>query len=481
MPIAELKVPTLDGNATNGGGAEGSASADTMPLAPSAPVDAGASTAPPPPSSTPILTALFPTSMAQIHAQLGPGPGHLEREVFLPVRGVQSPALQSPHVPIAAQFHTAPLASNERPAPLAPAAMQNIGGQLLPNPAILAQIAPAADEAPALPTSEVVTPKQISPVPSQPAPTLAHRAAAPVATSEANLTDTTEAGPLPAETLDDSTPQNPAGIPGAKRDAAMQDPTLKQPVTAPPANSAGEQPARVERTPAQRAAQMPVTNSAAHEGRHLTLPIAHAETRKQGDRDAASREANLPERSAIEGGPMANFSAIKPHFELPRTEPASATNADAAITRTEVTQLLERTVEAAVRLRATGTERVEVAVQLASGDQITIQLRMANGEVTPIIRTNSEALRTALEQNWTGFTERTAERGVRMTQPVFDVNSSSSNMTDLSQQRHGRDTAFTDPQGELFRHLPPRIRPPRVLAPSAVEHTATADGVRLYA
>jgi hypothetical protein len=415
-------------------------------------------------------------------------------------------------VPIAAQFHTAPLASNERPAPLAPAAMQdiadassspaadestfvmvdgllravpervqNIGGQLLPNPAILAQIAPAADEAPALPTSEVVTPKQISPVPSQPAPTLAHRAAAPVATSEANFTDTTEAGPLPAETLDDSTPQNPAGIPGAKRDAAMQDPTLKQPVTAPPANSAGEQPARVERTPAQRAAQMPVTNSAAHEGRHLTLPIAHAETRKQGDRDAASREANLPERSAIEGGPMANFSAIKPHFELPRTEPASATNADAAITRTEVTQLLERTVEAAVRLRATGTERVEVAVQLASGDQITIQLRMANGEVTPIIRTNSEALRTALEQNWTGFTERTAERGVRMTQPVFDVNSSSSNMTDLSQQRHGRDTAFTDPQGELFRHLPPRIRPPRVLAPSAVEHTATADGVRLYA
>ncbi len=178
-------------------------------------------------------------------------------------------------------------------------------------------------------------------------------------------------------------------------------------------------------------------------------------------------------------GVSAESQTARPQVERIGSEPVSA---DAPISRAELVQVVERTADAAVRLRAAGSERIEVAVQLESGDHLTIQLRIANGEVTTHFRTSSEGLRTALEQNWTQFSDRASDRGVRMIQPVFDVSQSSSNMTDLSQQRHGRDTAYTDPQTELFPNLPRRMRAPRVSAVAPLESASTAPaGVRTYA
>jgi hypothetical protein len=185
-----------------------------------------------------------------------------------------------------------------------------------------------------------------------------------------------------------------------------------------------------------------------------------------------------PTRPAESGTP-ANFPAIKLPAESVATAPVTD---DAPIHHVEVVRIAERTIEAAVRLRATGPERIEVNVQLESGDRLTIRLQLANGEVTPTFHSTSEGLRTALEQNWSQFSDRASDRGVRLTSPVFDVNSSSSNMSDLGQQRHGRDAAYADAQAELFPHLPRRMRAPRVLAAAPTSPTpAIGSGVRAYA
>jgi hypothetical protein len=155
---------------------------------------------------------------------------------------------------------------------------------------------------------------------------------------------------------------------------------------------------------------------------------------------------------------------------------------DLEVPRLEFTQIVERTLDAALRMRAAGSDRIEISVHLESGDRLTIQLRLANGEVTPFIRTSSDGLRNALEQNWTQFSDRASDRGVRLTPPVFDVNQSGSNMTDLSQQRQGREQAHLHSQAELFPNLPRRMRAPRVTAPLASESSsAAAAGVRAYA
>lgn len=193
-----------------------------------------------------------------------------------------------------------------------------------------------------------------------------------------------------------------------------------------------------------------------------------------------SRELSLTHSDArADGGSPTLFPTNSLETAAPR--PARVATHE-SVSRAEVVRIVERTADAAVRMRAAGTERIEVAVQLGNGDQLTIQLQFTNGEVTPHFRTSSEGLRTALEQHWTQFSERASDRGVRLTPPVFDVNSSSSNMADLSQQRHGRDAAYADAQAELFSHLPRRTRPARVLAAAPFESSPAAPaGVRAYA
>lgn len=194
--------------------------------------------------------------------------------------------------------------------------------------------------------------------------------------------------------------------------------------------------------------------------------------------ESPERQLAMEPRVEFEPGVSTGVPAFKPQAERIAAEPATL---DAPISRAEVVQVVERTLDAALRMRAIGNERVEVAVQLESGERLTIQLRIANGEVTPHFRTNSEGLRTALEQNWSQFSERAGDRGVRLTPPVFDVSQSSSNMTDLSQQRQGRNPSYTDAQAELFPHLPRRMRPARSLAAAPHETAPAAGGVRTYA
>ncbi len=142
------------------------------------------------------------------------------------------------------------------------------------------------------------------------------------------------------------------------------------------------------------------------------------------------------------------------------------------MSRPEIIHIVERTVEAATRLRASGSEQVEVAVRLDGGHELTIRLQLANGEVTPVIRTHSDALKQALEQNWSQFTERGGDRGVRMAAPVFESSQTPSNMTDLNHQRDGRQRPSPEPPAE---YLPPRrARPSHKTA-------ASQDAVQLYA
>lgn len=163
--------------------------------------------------------------------------------------------------------------------------------------------------------------------------------------------------------------------------------------------------------------------------------------------------------------------------------PTTNANTDpvAPVRAADVAQVVEHTVRATEQLRASGHERIEVAVKLDSGHDITIQLHVANGEVMPVIRTESEPLRLALEQNWTLFSQRGGDRELRVNTPVFESPQTSSNMSDLNQQRDGRQRAQQDTVPDYLYPQSLRRNAPHNPQHSAASSPAPSVGVRHYA
>ena len=153
------------------------------------------------------------------------------------------------------------------------------------------------------------------------------------------------------------------------------------------------------------------------------------------------------------------------------------TTPGARIQQADVAQVVNHTLAAAERLRTSGQERVDVALKLEGGQELTIQLRIANGQVTPTIRTESEPLRIALEQNWAQFSQRSGERELQITKPIFESPQTSSNMTDLNQQREGRQRAYQEPASTFAQQYSDK----RKVAPGINQASPPQTGVRLYA
>ena len=160
-----------------------------------------------------------------------------------------------------------------------------------------------------------------------------------------------------------------------------------------------------------------------------------------------------------------------------RANPVSTTR----IQPTDVAQVVAHTLAATERLRTSKQERIEVALKLEGGQELTIQLRVANGQVTPTIRTGSEPLRLALEENWAQFAQRSGEGELQITRPIFESPQTSSNLTDLNQQRDGRQRAFQESASTFAQPYLPRRHPTTGTAQPIPPISTPQTGVRLYA
>ncbi len=151
----------------------------------------------------------------------------------------------------------------------------------------------------------------------------------------------------------------------------------------------------------------------------------------------------------------------------------------AAVSRQEMTSIVNHAVDAAQQIKATGPESVEVKLQLESGETLSIQLQLTRGEVKPVFRAESESLRVALEQNWAQFSNRAEERGVRLASAVFESQPSSLGMNDQPGRQSGRERGEpTDPQENFSSQTPLRRNPSVAKSTTALRPSAN---VQLYA
>lgn len=256
------------------------------------------------------------------------------------------------------------------------------------------------------------------------------------------------------------TPKEFAGMTAAKPGLAMPATTPQRSQRAttesqvrPPSNQAG---------PVSSLTVPPVVSGRAE------VPPSH------GKEDQSSNEQPTNPKQFTDTD-SATLTSTPPAISFGETERPSSANAPS-----QVSQIASHTLQAVEKLRVSGQERVEVAVKLSNGHELTIQLRVANGQVTPTFRTDSEPLRTALEQNWSLFSQRTGDHELRITSPVFESPQTSSNMSDQNQQRDERPRTFRDP--ELSLPNPPSPRRPTsgtILSPAPIPAASTR--VHLYA
>ncbi len=249
------------------------------------------------------------------------------------------------------------------------------------------------------------------------------------------------------------------GMMAAKPGDGMSAPTLQRPQRSAPAIST--EPVSKEVTPA----------IALVDGMQTLRPVPMPATQNERERSTDDHAENTERQPTPELATSSFPNEMAPAF--------SSNEVAAPIRPAEVTQVVTQTIHAAERLRASGQERVELSVRLEGGQELIIHLRMANGEVTPIIRTESEPLRIALEQNWSLFSQRGGDSELRIVTPIFESPQTSSNMSDLNQQRDQRQRAFNELAPEFFQSQNQRRNPaPNPPRPAS---TAPANGVSFYA
>ncbi len=222
---------------------------------------------------------------------------------------------------------------------------------------------------------------------------------------------------------------------------------------------------------------------------HPAMPIAELETRPESkllNTPALPAQIDSPALRVLEPSQSHDFlSGNKQDESLPQPGTASLTmppNADTPITTShsvepphkathaeQVTHLFREVTEASERLRTDGRTHVEVQIKLHDGEQLTVRLQMHAGEVRAVFKTDSTEWREAIARGWSNFSSNSAERGLRVTTPVFESPSAQPGLNDFNNQRHdGREEAESTASGNpLFPPPLAKNRKPLTTASTA--------------
>lgn len=132
------------------------------------------------------------------------------------------------------------------------------------------------------------------------------------------------------------------------------------------------------------------------------------ETREQSPQAFAAEPAS-PASSALAG----ILSAAEAGGGHQASAPMSADFAAAV----QVTKL---TTDLTEHLILGGRNQAEVQLRLHDGQEVTVSLRLEQGEWKPVFKTDSEVLCRALEQNWPRAATQSPTPGVKFGTPVFE-------------------------------------------------------------
>jgi hypothetical protein len=169
-------------------------------------------------------------------------------------------------------------------------------------------------------------------------------------------------------------------------------------------------------------------------------------------------------------GPISASHSVEPPQKTAHTE--------------QVTHLFHAISEATEKLQSDGRTNVEMQINLRDGAQLTVRLQMHGGEVRAIFKTDSTEWREAIARGWSDFSSNSAERGLRVTTPIFQSPAAQPGLNDFNNQRHDRREEAESTAGghSLLPPTPPKNRTPPTGTPtSSPSHPASHSAASLAA
>ena len=173
--------------------------------------------------------------------------------------------------------------------------------------------------------------------------------------------------------------------------------------------------------------------------------------------------------------PKVADSTVQVSAHLAPTEARPAETAQPVSRTEQADRIFNVLTEATEKLRTDGHTNVEMQIKLRDGEVLTVKLQMHGGEVRTIFRTDSIEMREAIARGWSDFSNRSTERGLTVTTPVFESPAAQSGLNDSPHQREqhheqaeanrGRDLPFPTP-GKQKAKLSTPLTPSRLPNPS---------------
>jgi hypothetical protein len=144
--------------------------------------------------------------------------------------------------------------------------------------------------------------------------------------------------------------------------------------------------------------------------------------------------------------------------------------------------VLDQVMEATDKMTSASSSHVEIQVSLADGQQLTLRLQMSQGSIQPIFKSATPELRQAIEQSWSGFRTGASERGLEISNPVFESPSSQAGFN-ASGNRNQSSQPDADPSdaGDSQASAPalPNVIAPTL--PSPLTAIPAGGSVQMYA
>ena len=291
------------------------------------------------------------------------------------------------------------------------------------------------------------------------------------------------------------------------------------PLLKPAKNSSATKPLPIEAGPAKEGindlsaeglsiAALPRLGGTDAAKQHVAMSITETEAKPKSktlDATALPRNSDARTTRAIQSSQAPDLSSGDPQTDSRSSsqpgaaDPAMPLNANVSISSSDaeppqnvaraeqVTRLLNTVTEAIESLRSDGRTNVEMQIKLRDGEQITVKLQMHAGEVRAIFKTDSSELRGAIARGWSSFSSSSAERGVRVTTPVFESPSGQPGFNNQRQDRREQAEGTASDQSltpSVFKkHHKPALSPltPAPTASPLHQDSTSAAGLAAWA
>lgn len=215
---------------------------------------------------------------------------------------------------------------------------------------------------------------------------------------------------------------------------------------------------------------------------HATHEVGH-ETAAGTAATESSAGQNEPQSGSSSSGQQEH--AAPESFTLPAgldiVHDSATPPAEAKAAASDTAQVIREIERAVDRMRAQGSQQMEVRLPMHDGNEVVVKLRIEQGEVKATFQSGSEELRQALETGWSQQTQSASERAGKTATTVLESPALQNSAGGFQHSRDQRQHDTGSAADEFAPKLPAQTNKRAAEAPRPALVKTPAASMQIYA